>query len=273
MGKTWVKLYVADLLDDPAVASLSWEHRGMLVSVLALAGKLDVRDEDGVETGQVDAPANVAWYLRCSEQALAEAVAEWEKRGLVCQREGVLFLEDYAARQGRPASASREAVNERVKRHRAAKRNEGVTSTRRDVTPSDSESDSEQHADPDAASATDAADASGLDDDDYDGDDDNRCERCTCEAAFWLSKFGVAGSLAEELVQEHGPRNVMFWCAHVAARTADRNGGVRNPAGLIINQLNRGLEPPLPPARDDVWFIVCQKECAGHPAVRRPEWN
>ena len=261
MGKTWVKLYVSDMLDDPAMAKLSWEHRGMLAVMLALAGKLDIRDGDGAETGQLDTPDNVAWYLRCDPGALAGAIAELQKRGLIHERGGILFVSGYAARQARPPSAGRDAVAERVREHRAAQCNEDVTSPQRVSLPSEAESDAESdsQADEEPASTSDAAaDAAPP--------DGEGCDACLADAVAWMGQFGVDGGTARKLTEMRGARRAMFWCAHAAARSDH----LRNPAGLIVDRLKRGMDPPMPGADDGVWNMVCEDECAGHPAVQRP---
>lgn len=115
--KTWVKLYT-EIIDDPDMASLSWAHRGVWSAFLALAGKLDARDDDELETGELADIGRVAWYLRCTTDELSDAVAEFTKRGMVDERDGVLFLTNYAKRQKRAPSAAPSAVAGRVREWR-----------------------------------------------------------------------------------------------------------------------------------------------------------
>ncbi len=127
--KTWIKLYT-EMLDDPDVGSLSWAHRGMFMALLALAGKLDSRDENDMETGRLDTVDRLAWHLRCSVEELADAVEAFKERGFVDERDSVLYLTHYPARQSHSPSEDRNAVAARVKQYRARRanaRNETVT--------------------------------------------------------------------------------------------------------------------------------------------------
>lgn len=269
MAKVWVKLYVTDLLDDPKLADLSWEHRGILAALLALAGKLDHRDGSGAETGRLDTPAHVAWHIRCSADQLAGAVAELERCGLVEQRDGVLYLADYAPRQCRPPSSSRAAVGERVRRFRegqAVSRNDDVTRLKRAQPPQEAESEAD--ADGEAAAAADA-DAAAVSSNDEGEEFSGPCADCAAEADERLARYGVEASVAWDLIRQFGPRRVLFWCAHAATREER----LQNPAGLVIDRLRRGIDPPLPDISDDLWRIVCCEACAGDPPVSRPCGN
>lgn len=124
--KTWVKLYT-EIIDDKKLRPFSWAERGILMTLIALAGRLDYRDANEDETGQLDTLQDVAWYLRCDIEELQEAVKKFIKCGMLEDRGGVLFLANYGRRQKRPPSAKRAAVNKRVKRHRAKDKTEDVT--------------------------------------------------------------------------------------------------------------------------------------------------
>jgi len=152
--KTWVKLYT-EVNEDPKIGSLTWAQRGIWSALLALAGRLDYRDENDKETGLLDTPQNTAWHLRCPAEEFGDALKAFQERGMIDEREGLLYITNYAKRQARPPSASREAVAKRVKRHREAKpdqrneetdeRNESVTPLQNNVTPleTDTELDTE----------------------------------------------------------------------------------------------------------------------------------
>jgi len=124
--KTWVKLYT-EIIDDKKLRPFSWAERGILMTLIALAGRLDYRDANEDETGQLDTLQDVAWYLRCDIEELQEAVQKFIKCGMLEDRGGVLFLANYGRRQKRPPSTKRAAVNKRVKRHREKDKTEGVT--------------------------------------------------------------------------------------------------------------------------------------------------
>lgn len=148
--KTWVKLYT-EVNEDPKIGGLTWAQRGIWSALLALAGRLDYRDENDKETGCLDTPQNTGWHLRCPAEEFNDALKAFQERGMIDEREGLLYITNYAKRQGRPPSASREAVAERVKRHREAKpdqrneepdeRNENVTPLQNNVTPLETETE------------------------------------------------------------------------------------------------------------------------------------
>lgn len=155
--KTWVKLYT-ESNRDPKIGTLTWAQRGIWSALLCLAGELDVRDEDGNETGALDTLENVAWHIRCDVAELSDAVAVFEERGMIEEQEGILLLTNYRKRQQRAPSDSREAVAARVKRHRARSSpacNEHVTSAQRGVTPpdTDAEADTDTEAEAEAEGA------------------------------------------------------------------------------------------------------------------------
>jgi hypothetical protein len=119
--KLWVKLYT-EILDDPDQGTLTWAERGIWSALLALAGKLDHR-ERGYETGRLDTLERVAWHLRCSLDELSSAITAFTERGMVDERDGILYVTNYAKRQARPPSARPEAVAERVRRYRERQAN------------------------------------------------------------------------------------------------------------------------------------------------------
>lgn len=115
--KTWVKLYT-EINHDPKIGTLSWAHRGILSALFALCGEIEDMDADGNETGALDTPENLAWRLRCDQEELDGALAEFQARKIVHVADGVVYLTHYAARQARPPSAKREAVRRRVREWR-----------------------------------------------------------------------------------------------------------------------------------------------------------
>lgn len=147
--KTWIKLYT-EFHRDPDIGMLTWAQRGMIASLFSLAGEIDARDENGEETGALDTCTKTAWCLRCSEDDIRQIMAEWGEGRHLVERDGVLFIANYGARQRRKPSDSKEAVADRVRRSRAALHapcNADVTPLYRPVSRSDSESDSELDTD------------------------------------------------------------------------------------------------------------------------------
>ena len=128
--KQWIKLST-DIIDDPKMGSLEWAEWGMWVAFLALAGKLDHRDRKENETGQLDTVDNIAWHLRTAGMALEGVIQKFIGLGMMHEdKDGVLFISNYAKRQMKPPSDRRDRVKDRVKRHRATKEtgsNESVT--------------------------------------------------------------------------------------------------------------------------------------------------
>ena len=141
--KTWIKLYTK-INRDPDMGTLTWAERGIWSAVLALAGEIDDQDEDG-PTGRIDTAPRIAWHLRMLASDLDVALSAFEKRGMIEEDEdGIVMLPAFRKRQKRAPSSQPERVAERVQRHRAkAKRgcNESVTTLKRGVTPSDSETE------------------------------------------------------------------------------------------------------------------------------------
>lgn len=153
--KTWVKSYT-ETTHDPKMLTLTWAQRGIWAALLNIAGEIDDRDEDGIETGALDTIEYTALRIRCDPGEFGMALAAFQDRGMVTEKDGILYLPNYAKRQGRAPSDRKAAVTERVKRYRAergasVKRgcNEDVTSVKRGVTASDSDSDSDTETDSD----------------------------------------------------------------------------------------------------------------------------
>jgi DnaD/phage-associated family protein len=162
--RTWVKLYT-EINRDPKMLRLTWAHRGIWSALLALAGEIDDQDEEG-PTGYVGPMDDAALLLRCDDAEFAEAVEAFEERGMVRVEEGILYLTRYADRQKRAPSSRREAVAERVKRHRRRKadaRNVDVTTLhpdettmQRGVTPPDTDTDTDTETDTESEPESDA---------------------------------------------------------------------------------------------------------------------
>lgn len=146
--KTWVKLYT-EIIDDPKMRPFTWAQKGIWAALLALGGKLDMRNGEGAETGELYSVEDTAWAIRCDLEEFTEAIAAFsrpageDEKPMLCESDGVLFITNYPKRQARPPSQQREAVRQRVANHRARKRNEDVTRLHQAVTPSESESETD----------------------------------------------------------------------------------------------------------------------------------
>lgn len=126
--RTWVKLYT-EINHDPKIGTLGWAHRGVWCALLALAGEIDDTDGEGKITGAVDTIPNTAWRLRCEEDELRAALAEFEPRGMTHMADDMIVVSNYPFRQEHSPSTRNEAVAQRVRRHRerAVPCNEDVT--------------------------------------------------------------------------------------------------------------------------------------------------
>lgn len=121
--KTWVKLYT-EILDDPEFSSkLTLEHCGVWGLLLALAGKLDKRDQDGNETGELDTLENIAWYLRCEVDTLKRTVPELVEIGLLTNRFGILRIVDWREKY---ISITRNLTEWRSIRQQVLERDQGI---------------------------------------------------------------------------------------------------------------------------------------------------
>lgn len=115
--KAWVKLYT-EVLDDPKLGRLSWADRGIWTSLLALAGRLELRDGDNQETGEIGTLDDICWYLRCQNGELSEALSRFSELNMVLQDGGVWYVVHWAQRQARYPSAQPDATRQRQQKHR-----------------------------------------------------------------------------------------------------------------------------------------------------------
>jgi len=258
--KTWVKLYTKGL-DSPDTGSLSWAHRGIFDALLQLAGRLDHKD-GGKETGQLDELERTAWRIRCELSEFTEAIAAFTERGMIDERDGVLYVTNYAKHHRRSPSDSPEAVAERVQRHRARKAeesneavtdcNEAVTSAKRPETALEQSRAEESRADAEESRADAAAEA-----------ETERAETTRDAAAVSengkkalqsLLDLGISAPMAQELSQEHPSAHVIAWCSEIKKRGKK----VNNPPGLAISMLEQGISPPKP--SESKWYTPQEYE-------------
>lgn len=120
--KLWVKLFT-EITRDPTMGKLTLAQKGIWMLLLALAGEIDHRDpyDESVETGRIDTIEGTAYRIRVDEDELREALQVMISLGMVHIEDDTVIISHYGERQTRPPSAQREAVLERVRRHRAAR--------------------------------------------------------------------------------------------------------------------------------------------------------
>ena len=288
--KQWVKLWT-EVVDDPDMDSLSLAEQGIWMRLLALAGKLDARDEDGNETGQLDTLDRVAWHIRVGVDELAAAVDAFTQLDMVDWRDGLLFVTHYGKRQARPPSEQPAAVTERVKRHRQKATpntpplqnpvtdcNESVTDCNgpRSRADTEAEQDSEQEADTEAAADTDAdaprallSAAAGPDRGNGNLDIPPECSVCLRKVANRAEVLGLQPRRARDVCMERGPKFAALWIAEIEGRVyldqrdplSSGKPRVQNPAGLLVEMVRTGSDPPEPPYGSWVWDVVCREEC------------
>ena len=96
--KTWIKLYT-EINRDPDIGTLTWAERGIWSALLALAGEIDDRDDQGKMTGVVGKWREAAWRLRLTEDELEAAIRSFYERGWLEIEMEVITVCSYARRQ------------------------------------------------------------------------------------------------------------------------------------------------------------------------------
>lgn len=248
--KTWVKVYTA-INRDPDMDTLTWAHRGIWLSLLALAGEIDDRDEDELETGRLDTLQRVAWFIRADVDDLLDAVGAFKDRGMVLLDDhGIIHLPNYPKRQARPPSSRPSAVAERVKRHRdkaKADGNEDVTTLHRGVTPSETDPDPDSESDPESDPEKKQTQTTESN------------EPAVAVALKEVHALDITNPKATDLVsvyQERGelpalvPR-LSAWIDHCATGGKSGKDQFANPVGFAITQTENGLDPPKVPDSDE----------------------
>ena len=126
--KTWVKLYT-EIIDDPKMARLSWEERGIWSALLALAGRIEDRNGDGMESGKLARADDIAWYLRTDAETLQHALTHFSDLDMAhADEDGMWFIVHWQKRQARPPSDNPEAWRDRQQKHREVTRQDKTTS-------------------------------------------------------------------------------------------------------------------------------------------------
>ncbi len=115
--KTWIKLYT-EILDDADIGMMPLEMIGMWTMFLALAGKIDDRDESECETGKLDTAERISWHLRYPVEQIRRATEYFIALGMAHEIDGIIYLTNYPKRQAQPLSSHPSAVRERVQRYR-----------------------------------------------------------------------------------------------------------------------------------------------------------
>lgn len=125
--KTWVKLYT-EIINDPKIARLTWEERGMWCALLALAGRLEARKSDGIESGCVGNVEEIGWYLRIEVDLLTPVLVHFSELGMLRADGESWYIIHWEQRQARPPSDSQAAWRDRQQKHRAVTKPDESTS-------------------------------------------------------------------------------------------------------------------------------------------------
>ena len=109
----WVKLYV-EILDDHKMALLPDNIFRTCVNLIALAGRVD-------DAGRLGCTEEIAYALRLSHEQARADLEELRKVRVTNEKKGVWYLKNFDKRNERPPSSQRDAVKQRVQKHREIK--------------------------------------------------------------------------------------------------------------------------------------------------------
>lgn len=122
----WLKLWI-ESLHDPKLTRLTLAERGAWWCLVILAQECDAGGKiiSGNHALDVDEIAD-AVHVKTGDDRLAleSMLAKMEERGSLRQNSGVLMVVNLTKRQGQRLSERREAVSERVRRHRERQKQE-----------------------------------------------------------------------------------------------------------------------------------------------------
>lgn len=120
--RTWIKLYT-EIVSDPKMGRLTDRQFRTCINLFALAG---VEDDDGL----LPATEDLAWHLRLNPVDLVQDLQALAQVGIIRRQDDRWLIAKWQERQAKPPSSERDAVRERVQRHRnkeTKESNEDVT--------------------------------------------------------------------------------------------------------------------------------------------------
>lgn len=251
--KQWVKLHT-EILNDPKIGRMSFADKGIWLCLIALAGKLDDRDDKGSPTGRLDTMDNVAWHLRAPIEELLPALERMTAASMLHQDEdAVIFVTHFAERQANDTDAER---MQRYRQRNATSRKSNATVTQPLRDRDDSESESEQNrkeqtasraeqtrareartplpaaavAHPPACGGTKGGPAA-----DELANTPSEIDRATKA----LTAIGVDPMTTRALLRTTPYAAVIGWTNYVPTQK-----GLHNPAGYVVKMLQTGEPPP-----------------------------
>ena len=129
MARPWIKLWT-EIRHDPKLSNLTNEQFGILVKLFIIADEIG---KNGLIPGHAArggySREDLAAELKTTPLILNRLVRNLSRKSTdqnaqppicQCERSGDIFFTNYEKRQKKPPSAEREAVAERVQRHRAS---------------------------------------------------------------------------------------------------------------------------------------------------------
>ena len=136
--------------------------------------------------------------------------------------------------------------------------------------------DANTNADTEAAADTDAdaprallSAAAGPDRGNGNLDIPPECSVCLRKVANRAEVLGLQPRRARDVCMERGPKVAALWIAEIEGRVyldqrdplSSGKPRVQNPAGLLVEMVRTGSDPPEPPYGSWVWDVVCREEC------------
>lgn len=143
-SKYWIKLY-HEVLDDPKMCRLTDRLYRRTMELFLLAGKTG-------DDGSLPDVADMAWYLRIDEDALAQDLQELSEVGIVTQDDEGWFVTKFADRQ--EAVSSTERVRRFRDRQKKGRYYCNDDKTKRYTEPEKNQIRIEPEAEPEAAATT-----------------------------------------------------------------------------------------------------------------------
>lgn len=115
----WIKLYT-EIVHDPKMGRLSNRQFRTCINLFCLAGIID-------DDGKLPCAADLSWQLRVAVDDLIDDLQALASVGILEQIGDSWHVRKWEERQTKPPSDTPAEILKRVNKHRANKRNEGVT--------------------------------------------------------------------------------------------------------------------------------------------------
>jgi hypothetical protein len=131
----WIKLYT-EIVRDPKMGRLTDRQFRTCINLFALAGTVD-------EDGKLPPLEDMAWHLRTDDESLTADLEALARVNIVELRDDAWYVRKWADRQAKPPSDQPDQVAQRVRNHRARKRNESVTPLQPGVTTPETETETD----------------------------------------------------------------------------------------------------------------------------------